>query len=70
VLTVVPFEGAATVLSAETVCADGFVWRLVRVTVANHVYDGWMAEGGRSVNIRAQPLMDSTVLVIAEIDDV
>jgi hypothetical protein len=45
VLTVAPFDAPVTVLSAEPRCVDGYNWRLVRVTVANYTYEGWMAEG-------------------------
>lgn len=45
VLTVAPVDTVATVLEAEPVCADGYVWRKVRVAVVDFVYDGWMAEG-------------------------
>jgi hypothetical protein len=47
VWTVAPAGSVARVLDAQPVCADGYVWRNVRVQVLDLVYDGWMAEGTR-----------------------
>lgn len=47
-LTVAPLGAMATVLS-EAVCADGYNWRRVRVTVANFPYEGWLVEGSSIV---------------------
>lgn len=49
VLTVAPVGTVATVMEAETVCADGYVWRHVQLEALNTLYDGWMAEGTRLV---------------------
>lgn len=44
VLTVAPASAVATVVDGP-VCADGFNWWLVDVTVLGLVYRGWVAEG-------------------------
>lgn len=65
VITVAPINAVATVLDPLAVCADGYNWRRVRVTVANFTYEGWMVEGSR-----AQPeqyFIDITLTPISEV---
>ena len=50
------------VLSALKVCADGYIWREVRVQVLDLIYDGWMVEGTRQTyDEEGNPLSDSYV---------
>lgn len=49
VLTVAPAEAIAVVISDEPVCAEGYNWRLVQVSVVGVIYEGYMAEGSNSV---------------------
>lgn len=61
VLTVAPFAGVVRILSTEPVCAEGYNWRLVEVTVVGIVYQGWLAEGTAGLPSEAfvvQPTQD------------
>ena len=49
VLTVSQVESYATVLSGESICAEGYNWRLVQVEILGVIYEGYMAEGSNSV---------------------
>jgi len=49
VLTVAPINAVALVLDDEPTCADGYNWRRIQVEVVGFIYEGWMAEGSRSV---------------------
>lgn len=61
VLTVAPFDGVVRIVSSETVCADGYNWRLVQVVVVGVLYQGWLAEGTAGIPSEAfllQPTQD------------
>ena len=49
VLTVSQVESYATVLSGQSICEEGYNWRLVQVEILGVIYEGYMAEGSNSV---------------------
>ncbi len=60
VLTIAPHDSVVRIIDTKTVCANGYNWWQVEVTVLDVAYTGWMVEGRRSDDDSQPAFVDLT----------